>query len=101
MLGRVVLQPGGSRLPDYRGTGQEAGAAALLVNSKISGDDDIEQRLERSGQRAHYPGYENRGVAGCTVLPDSSDGLGGKPAQNVRRQGCIDEALSAARSAPR
>ena len=53
--GRVVLEPGSPGLPDQRRRGEKSGTAALVVDSKLGCDDDVEQRLDRPGQRAVPP----------------------------------------------
>src|SRR4051812_31107023 len=91
MLGRVVLQPCGPRLSHYRRTGEEAGTTAVLVDTKIARNDNVEQRLDRAGQRPHYAGDQDRGVARGTVLANPPNGLRGKPAQDMRSHRCVDE----------
>ncbi len=93
MQRRVVLEPGGSGLPHQRRRGEKAGTAALLVDSKLGGDDDVEQRLNRPGQRPHHASDQDGGVSRGTMLPDPAHRLRREPAQDLGSHRRVDEML--------
>ena len=73
--GCVVLEPGSPGLPYQWRRGEKSGTAALVVDSKLGCDDDVEQRLNRPGQRAYHPSDQDRGVSSGTMFPDPPHGL--------------------------
>ena len=80
----AVPQPRASRLADDRRPLQQAGAAAGRVDAELGGDDLVEQRCDRPGQRRHRARDEDEAMAGRPMLADRPDRGGREPGEHRR-----------------